>query len=63
VYSSFFISYTRPIHRSFGDDAGEYKIAYPLSFSVGMQAEQFPSFTGTAQSGTLIRPVFRLSIF
>ena len=63
VYSSFFISYTRPIHRSFGDDAGEYKIAYPLSFSVGLQAEQFPSFTGTAQSGTLIRPVFRLSIF
>jgi tetratricopeptide (TPR) repeat protein len=63
IYSSFFISYTRPIHRSFGDDAGEYKIAYPLSFSVGVQAEQFPSFTGTAQSGTLIRPVFRLSIF
>ena len=63
VYSSFFISYLRPIHRSFGDDTGEHDIAYPLSFSVGLQAEQFPSFTGTAQSGTLIRPVFRLSIF
>jgi len=63
IYGSFFISYVRPIHRSFGDDTGEYKIAYPLSFSVGLQAEQFPSFTGTAQSGTLIRPVFRLSIF
>ncbi len=63
VYSSFFISYVRPIHRTFGDDAGEHNIAYPLSFSVGLQAEQFPSFTGTAQSGTLIRPVFRLSIF
>lgn len=63
IYSSFFISYVRPIHRSFGDDAGEHQIAYPLSFSVGLQAEQFPSFTGTAQSGTLIRPVFRLSVF
>ncbi|HKD83460.1 MAG TPA: tetratricopeptide repeat protein [Terriglobales bacterium] len=63
VYSSFFISYVRPIHRTFGDGGGEYNIAYPLSFSVGLQAEQFPSFTGTAQSGTLIRPVFRLSIF
>ena len=63
VYSSFFISYVRPIHRSYGDAAGEFQIAYPLQFSVGLQAEQFPSFTGTAQSGTLIRPVFRLSIF
>ena len=24
--------------------AGEYKIAYPLQFSVGIQAEQFPRF-------------------
>jgi tetratricopeptide (TPR) repeat protein len=63
VYSSFFISYERPIHRRFGDDSGRSNIAYPLQFSVGLQAEQFPSFTGTAQSGTLIRPVIRLSIF
>ena len=63
IYSSFFISYIRPIHRSFGDDNGEYQVAYPLSFSVGLQAEQFPSFAGTAQSGTLLRPVFRLSVF
>ncbi len=63
VYSSFYISYLRPLHRSFSDDAGEYKIAYPLQFSVGLEAEQFPNFTGVAQSGTLIRPVFRLSIF
>ncbi len=63
IYSSFFISYLRPFHRSFGDDAGKAKIIYPLQFSVGVQAEQFPSFTGTAPSGTMIRPVFRLSIF
>ena len=63
IYSSFFISYVRPIHRSFNDDAGEFKVVYPLRFSVGVQAEQFPDFTGTAKSGTLVRPVFRLSIF
>ena len=63
VYSSFFISYMKPVHRSYSDSAGEFKVAYPLQFSVGLQAEQFPSFTGTAQSGTLIRPIFRLSIF
>ena len=63
LYTSLFISYVRPIHRSFNDDAGELKLVYPLRFSVGVQAEDFPSFTGVNQSGTLIRPVFRLSIF
>ncbi len=62
-YSSFYISYVRPLHRSFNDDAGEYKVAYPLRFAVGIETEQFPDFTGTARSGTLIRPVVRLSIF
>ena len=63
TYSSFFITYVRPIHRRFNDAKGEFNVTYPLQFSVGVQAEQFPSFTGTATSGTLIRPVFRLSIF
>jgi len=63
TYDSFYITYLRPFHRSFSDDAGEFKVAYPLRFSFGIQAEQFSSFTGMAQSGTLIRPVFRLSIF
>lgn len=63
VYSSFFISYVRPLHRTISDAAGEFPVEYPLRFSVGLQAEQFPSFTGTAQSGTLFRPVFRLTIF
>ncbi len=63
MYSSFFISYVRPLHRTISDAAGEFPVEYPLRFSVGLQAEQFPSFTGTAQSGTLIRPVFRLTIF
>jgi hypothetical protein len=63
AYSSFYISYVRPLHRSFSNDAGEYKVAYPLRFAVGIETEQFPDFTGTAKSGTLFRPVFRLSIF
>ena len=63
VYGSFFISYVKPLHRTISGDAGEFPVEYPLRFSVGLQAEQFPSFTGTAQSGTLIRPVFRLTIF
>ena len=63
MYSGFYISYVRPLHRSFSDDAGEYKIAYPLRFSFGIEAEQFPDFTGTAKSGSLVRPVVRLSIF
>ncbi len=63
IYSSFYITYVRPFHRTYNDSAGDVSVAYPLRLSVGLQAEQFPSFTGTAQSGTLIRPVFRLSIF
>jgi hypothetical protein len=63
VYSSFFITYVRPLHRTVNDDAGQFPVEYPLRFSVGVQAEQFPSFTGIAQSGTLIRPVFRLEVF
>jgi tetratricopeptide (TPR) repeat protein len=63
VYGSFYITYTKPVHRTYSDSAGEFRVAYPLQFSVGLQAEQFPSFLGTAQSGTLIRPVFRLSVF
>jgi tetratricopeptide (TPR) repeat protein len=63
MYSGFYISYVRPLHRSFSDDAGEYKVAYPLRFSFGIEAEQFPDFTGTAKSGSLVRPVVRLSIF
>lgn len=63
IYSSFFISYVRPIHRAARDDRGQYKIAYPLRFSFGLQAEQFPNFTGTAPIGTMIRPVFSVSIF
>ena len=63
MYSSFLITYVRPLHRTISDGAGEFSVEYPLRFSVGIQAEQFPSFTGTAQSGTLFRPVFQLSIF
>ena len=50
LYSSFYISYVRPLHRSFNDDAGEYKVAYPLRFSFGIETEQFPDFTGTARA-------------
>ena len=63
MYSSFFITYVKPLHRTVSDATGTFPVEYPLRFSVGIQAEQFPSFTGAAQSGTLIRPVFRLSVF
>ena len=63
MYSNFFITYVRPLRRTVDSAAGEFSVEYPLRFSVGLEAEQFPSFTGVAQSGTLIRPVFRLTIF
>jgi tetratricopeptide (TPR) repeat protein len=63
IYSGFYISYLRPLHRIVTDAAGSFPVEYPLRFSVGMQAEQFPSFTGSTKSGTLFRPVVRLTIF
>ena len=53
VYSSFFITYIRPFHRTFSGDAGDFKVAYPLRFSVGSAGRAISDFTGTAQSGTL----------
>ncbi len=62
VYSSFFISYKRPLHRTVTDATGSFSAEYPLQFSVGLQAEQFPSFVGSP-ADTMVRPVFRLTIF
>ena len=64
MYSSFFISYVRPITSDpLATTLGSSRSLIPCGFQLALQAEQFPIFTGTAQSGTLIRPVFRLSIF
>ncbi len=63
IYSSFLITYIKPLHRTVSDSAGQFAVVFPLRFSAGVQAEQFPSFTGAAKSGTLFRPVFRLTIF
>lgn len=63
VFGSAYISYVRALRRTVNDDGQILPVEYPLRFSVGVQAEQFPSFTGTATSGTMVRPVFRLTIF
>lgn len=63
MYGSFFISYIRPLRRTISDAAGSFPVEYPLRFSFGVQADQFPSFTGTTKSGTMVRPVIRLTIF
>ena len=63
MYSSFFISYVRPFRRTVSDSAGRFPVEYPLRFSFGVQAEQFPSSPERAKSGTLVRPVVRLTIF
>jgi hypothetical protein len=62
MYSSFFISYTRPLHRTVSDAAGNFQAEYPLKFSFGLQAEQFPQFAGSPAT-PMVHPVIRLTIF
>lgn len=63
MYSSFLISYTRPFRRTVNDTSGSFRVEYPMQFSAGLQAEQFPSFTGHSPADPMLRPVFRLTIF
>jgi tetratricopeptide (TPR) repeat protein len=62
-FTAFYVSYTRPLRRIVSDSAGSFAVDYPLRFSFGLETEQFPNFVGTAKSGTMIRPVFRLTVF
>jgi hypothetical protein len=61
VQSGFFISYVKPLRRSFDDGAGPIPVEYPLRFSIGIEQQQFFNFTGRAQA--MFRPVVRLSLF
>jgi hypothetical protein len=54
------VSYAMPVHRSFSDESGPVKLAYPIRFSGGMQNETFFNF-GSGQHQ--LRPYFQISIF
>jgi tetratricopeptide (TPR) repeat protein len=62
VENSLLINYQRPIHRKMDDGGGQIPVEYPLRFSFGIQSANYFNFTGPG-STTLVRPVFRLSLF
>ncbi|MGE5111149.1 MAG: hypothetical protein ACM3JB_09850, partial [Acidobacteriaceae bacterium] len=59
---SLLINYERPFHRKIQDGGEEIPVEYPLRFSFGIQSANYFNFTGPGAK-TLIRPVFRLSLF
>jgi tetratricopeptide (TPR) repeat protein len=61
VQNGIYISYTKPLRRTWNDGTGEVPVDYPIKFSVGFEQQDFMNFTGHAQ--TIFRPVFRLSLF
>ncbi|MBI2679075.1 MAG: tetratricopeptide repeat protein [Candidatus Koribacter versatilis] len=61
MQSSFFISYMKPWRSHVNDGLGEVPVEYPLRFSIGIQQQSFPNFTGRGQS--VFRPVIRLTLF
>ncbi|HZU23146.1 MAG TPA: hypothetical protein VE998_09970, partial [Terriglobales bacterium] len=61
IQSGFFISYDKPLRRNVAGVSGDIPVEYPLRFSVGLQQDDFPNFTGQGQA--IFRPVFRLTIF
>lgn len=62
-YSSFYVSYVRPLRRTVTDSSGSFAVDYPLRFSFGIETEQFPNFNGATKSGTMVRPIVRLTVF
>jgi tetratricopeptide (TPR) repeat protein len=61
IQSGFFISYDKPLRRNVVGVSGDVPVEYPLRFSVGLQQDTFPNFTGHGQA--MFRPVVRLTIF
>jgi hypothetical protein len=61
IQNGIFISYLRPLHRSWNDGAGEVPVEYPLRFSIGFQQDNFTNFPGSGHA--IVRPVIRLSLF
>ena len=62
VENSLLINYERPFHRNMNDGGEQIPVEYPLRFSFGIQSASYYNFTGPGAK-TLIRPVFRLSLF
>jgi tetratricopeptide (TPR) repeat protein len=66
-YNNYFfaamVSYERPLRRMVTDSTGSFAVDYPLKFSFGVEAQQFPDFTGAIKSSQMIRPIFRLTVF
>ncbi|MFZ0706856.1 MAG: tetratricopeptide repeat protein, partial [Candidatus Korobacteraceae bacterium] len=62
-YSAFYVSYGRPFRRIITDSAGTFPVEYPLRFSLGIETEQFPNFTGVTKSVQLWRPIIRVTVF
>jgi len=61
VQSSFLISYLKPLRRNVSDSFGEVPVEYPIRFSVGFENANYFNFAGHNQ--TILRPVFRLTLF
>lgn len=61
VQSEFLLSYTRPIHGSVRDGAGEVPVSFPLRFSIGVQQQTFYNFPGSSRNTVL--PVVHLTLF
>ena len=62
-YTAFYVSYGRPFRRIITDSNGSFPVEYPLRFSLGVETEQFPNFTGVTKSVQLLRPIVRLTVF
>ncbi len=59
--NGFSVSYTRPFSRSFDAETGEVHLKYPIRFSLGLQEETFPNFSGGSK--TQFKPYFSINLF
>ena len=55
------VTYARPFHRRFNDETGAVALAYPISFSAGIQTETFLNFPGSHSQQ--IRPYVSITLF
>lgn len=60
--SEFLVSYTRPVHGSLNDGAGEVPVAYPMRFSFGVQQQTFYNFPGSSKTTTIL-PIVHFTLF
>jgi tetratricopeptide (TPR) repeat protein len=60
--TGFLVTYTKGLHRSASLGGDEVSVEYPLSFSFGLQQQDFSSFPGAGQKANLV-PIVRVNIF